>query len=665
MQLLYCSPIPTAEFASLSLLLKNEEQGTREELLSVASPFATIPLSTVARCIHELHEYVNSFQKIAETNTPNSPTKPETNSVSDQFLVDDSSCIRENEPVHVFRPSQGHGVALHYAVIKEKNLLQKCAWVILNESKGSARKDSVESVVGVIFCVGISGLSYMHSSSSLVSTMPRRMSDFISVIEGIESFSDTDECQTCIKSILSTAILTDDEERMTNAMADLEAVTLMSDMEGDSPNEKIKSVMSPIGTVRKTKRSQSRRASFKGDSMGASDIKLMVTATSSADMARITAERVAILSVAEKESQLRKYEATGMQRRSSVASALGKTKAVRARRKKVGNEADLEGFDCPSSPESKQKSVLPALSPPGIDTASSQISAAQTRRPPRISPRKPALPTLLAPRNDIANRRAHQQSSRRWTINGPRGGAPPLTHSSSDMSAPREAAFNAFASEAAVNSSFANGSFPNQQFAGLGESKGDTNGNTNHVSNAGRDPWGMIQAAATAEFTMGAYTVGEDEQQRVPRFEFAASSPSDEQRELALSPNVRVGNQRTRDDALNSLQRMLLAAERSEMIGLRDDDETSRGSRSAASFQNGEWLQGMDEELRSAHSELDELVAKVTPADTVAGGMEEPKTRLMINLALNEDLTCSYRQSKMSSCSIEGVVQVSNPLNTG
>jgi hypothetical protein len=66
----------------------------------------------------------------------------------------------------------------------------------------------------------------------------------------------------------------------------------------------------------------------------------------------------------------------------------------------------------------------------------------------------------------------------------------------------------------------------------------------------------------------------------------------------------------------------------------------------------------MDEELRSAHSELDELVAKVTPADAAGGGDELPKPRLMVNVALNEDLTCSYRQSKMSSCSIEGVVQV-------
>ena len=32
--------------------------------------------------------------------------------------------------------------------------------------------------------------------------------------------------------------------------------------------------------------------------------------------------------------------------------------------------------------------------------------------------------------------------------------------------------------------------------------------------------------------------------------------------------------------------------------------------------------------------------------------------RIQVNVALNEDLTCSYKQSKISSCTIEGVVQV-------
>lgn len=45
-----------------------------------------------------------------------------------------------------------------------------------------------------------------------------------------------------------------------------------------------------------------------------------------------------------------------------------------------------------------------------------------------------------------------------------------------------------------------------------------------------------------------------------------------------------------------------------------------------------------------------------------AGGEEASvpggQSRLQVNVALNEDLSCSYRQSQMSSCTVEGVVQV-------
>jgi hypothetical protein len=654
MQLLHCSPIPTGEFASLSLLLKNDKQGG---LLTVASPCATMSLSTVVSCIQELEEYVNSVQAISRSNTTNAASNTENSTADNQVLLDDSSMLTADS-VNVFHPSQGNGVALHYSILKEKGLVQKCASVMLNDGKGPS-KVSVESVAAFMLCVGVSGVSYAYSSSTLTIQMATRMRDFKSILEGLESFADAVECQTCIKSILSNFLLMDDEERKTNAMVDMEAVTLMSDLE--DPMEKLKS---PIGAVRKSAKKGRRSQLLKGDSMS-TDLKFMVTATSSADVARITAEKVAILSVSEKESQLRKYEATGLQRRSSMASALGKTRAVRVRRRKAGNEADLEGFDCPSAPQSKQTSVLPALRPPGLDTVSQMnpVSPTKSSRPPRLSPKKPALPTLLAPRNDVGSRRTGHQTSRRWSMGGgsqtPRG-PPPLSSAASDISTPGQAAFSAFAVESAVNDSFANGSFPNQQFAGVSDSKGEqTNGTANHAAIGGRDPWGMIPAAATTEFINTApSTFGDEEQQQQQQSRFEFASPSDE-RESALSPNNGgAGQPRTRDDAVDSLTRMLLAAERSEMNGLKDDDDTSRGSRSATSFQNGEWLQGMDEELRSAHSELDELVAKVTPSDPGDGDMDVPRQRLMINVALNEDLTCSYRQSKMSSCSIEGVVQV-------
>jgi len=47
------------------------------------------------------------------------------------------------------------------------------------------------------------------------------------------------------------------------------------------------------------------------------------------------------------------------------------------------------------------------------------------------------------------------------------------------------------------------------------------------------------------------------------------------------------------------------------------------------------------------------------PNDTVSSETSEgPRQKLRVHMALNEDLTCSYKQSKMHSSSIEGLVQV-------
>lgn len=43
---------------------------------------------------------------------------------------------------------------------------------------------------------------------------------------------------------------------------------------------------------------------------------------------------------------------------------------------------------------------------------------------------------------------------------------------------------------------------------------------------------------------------------------------------------------------------------------------------------------------------------------TVRSSSSQPSSALLVNLALNEDLTCAYRNTQLSSCVVEGVVQV-------
>ena len=119
-----------------------------------------------------------------------------------------------------------------------------------------------------------------------------------------------------------------------------------------------------------------RASSIKEDSTF--DFKLeMPTTMSSADVARITAEKVAILSVAEHESQLKMYKTSGVERRTSMASNI--TKKTR-RRRKGGMEADLDGFDCPATLQEKgNPAKVQQLKPPGLDTASQMTAYRQTR----------------------------------------------------------------------------------------------------------------------------------------------------------------------------------------------------------------------------------------------------------------------------------------------
>jgi hypothetical protein len=308
----------------------------------------------------------------------------------------------------------------------------------------------------------------------------------------------------------------------------------------------------------------------------------------------------------------------------------------------------------------------------------SQNNPAQTNIPTRVSPKKVALPSILAPRNDVATRRAGQHATNRRSngaLNARREGYEdfavgnfPFSQAPSDVAPRSEAAFNAFAVESAGNQPFANGTFPPYQFGGLSDERGNRNARSNNIAINGGDPWGMLTAAPTTEFNsppsdQALSRLAVSDTRDLPNSNSATGLPSALLPEsLRRRPSLANGGMPyAREIAVSKLQRLLLASEHSELNGLNDDD-TSQGDRSAMSYQRGEWIPSLtvDPDFRSAHSELDDLVAKVTPAKSAEQIEDLQEPRLMINLALNEDLTCSYRQSKMSSCTIEGVVQVSS-----
>ena len=61
----------------------------------------------------------------------------------------------------------------------------------------------------------------------------------------------------------------------------------------------------------------------------------------------------------------------------------------------------------------------------------------------------------------------------------------------------------------------------------------------------------------------------------------------------------------------------------------------------------------------------DDDVSLLSEGRSTTESVSSSSNRLQVNIALNEDLSCTFRSSQLASCSIEGVVQVGSSCNIG
>lgn len=628
MQLLHSAAIPAVEFASVSLLLRESPQGSSwssGEIILLASPLSSCTLSQTNSDLNELHEYLNNvFKKIPMNKETGSGIRKSADdgmiiSIPDQLLHDDGSLVDE-KAIQVFRPSQGHGLGLYYIVVQEVEFIHRSFSVLLATDKAG----TLESIDGVVLCVGVSGLHYAQSSSNLIVKIVQRLHDSATVMQKMGSFRDADDCRAATDALLAT-LTTDDEERRTNQMVEAESVTMILDTEGDE----VKASKNLIGSALKNAKQKSgtRSGSLKrGLSAGnASDLKMSMEFVSSADMARMTVDRLAVLSVAEKDTSLRKYGATGQQRRTSME--LGSKNRVRRRRKGV-DEADLKDFDFSRSQGAK------ALVPGSVSTtptASNGQSGKPLRGPhrdtvPRVTgQRTGAVPTLTAPKNDHAglSRRAGIQQGLVAAKKGTETAYLPKQQVSS-------AAFDAFAVDT-NNDQDQIRTFSSIQFPSFGSEQGQI------------DP--------------SSWRVQHDSMARTE----VAAKPVDSS---SFDPFVmETGYTKDSDATLTTINSSpssgnLTNISRGEAL-LDEDDLKERRAQSSHA--------GNPDNIDGAHvagftktdKAMVDSVALQRNAEVKSNGRTDShRPRIQVNIALNEDLTCSYRQSRISSCTIEGVVQV-------
>lgn len=350
MQLLPGSPTSVPQFSSLSFLIK---LGNREsvdcdmgEPMLLASPLATISHATAVAAVKELHAFLTATLKAA--------TVTGKISAQDRLAID---VFREDEKLQEelqsYRPLCANGVSLQFRIIKGDNevLSSLSSLILLSSRQGStsaAAQTMPTGIAGIVFCVALTGIPSAHSASGLSYSLPRRMNDCSALLTKIRDLQ-------AAKTVLSTFLLSDDENRKTDQMVQSPETVVFTDADDTERARGLLSPMgmmspmgmiSPIANVAKI----SKRMSMKGDIGGAADNEqarqgvALSLRPSSADQAQSMTERLTILSVAESDTVLRKYATSGQERKANL-DLTGGSKSRFRRRKGDGKDPDFDSFD--------------------------------------------------------------------------------------------------------------------------------------------------------------------------------------------------------------------------------------------------------------------------------------------------------------------------------
>jgi hypothetical protein len=348
MQLLYSRATPGPEFLSLSLLLKGDTNGDKVsshiiEPLLLPSPLSTISSATCIDTLQELHHYLNSIMKASKS-------KKEWD-----FCKMAATLMQEDEEkgggdIQVFHPLNGHGIGLHYRLIKDRAILSKFIPLVFDASKATAGVNTnVENnVTALVLCVGMAGLPSSIVTSPLYCSLSQRIDDCVKILSRAGTKN-----SNAAKDLLITLLLTEDEDRMTNTMAFGTRSTIFETEEGIKPRGK-----KITGKLKPKKNASSDTHD--------DDIGIYIN---SADQARIMVERLAVLSVAESGARFRMFET--------------RAKGEKSSKKRRNRVADLDGFDFngdkireSTKRESNRDKVGGGSESGGLKSGSSTISAA-------------------------------------------------------------------------------------------------------------------------------------------------------------------------------------------------------------------------------------------------------------------------------------------------
>jgi hypothetical protein len=639
MQLLYSRAAPCPEFASLSLLLKGDISGDlvscrMGEPFILPSSVSTISHSSCMQTLKELHYYINSVYKASRSNRqqqqqPDSTTK--NTSMSSEMFSEDEKLLMTNE-MQVFRPLNGHGLGLHYRLLRDRAAMSQFIPLVFNASKStaSAKGKVIENeVTGVVLCVGIAGLPSTLAMSALHYSLPQRMKDCLDIF----SNTGTDD-PIASRALLATLLLTEDEDRMSNTMAEGNNRTLLSEAD-EMAQEAKKGKMNLLG-----------RNKAEASNTTQTDI-IDPLLLNSADLARIMVERLAVLSVSESDTIFRKYEA-----KANAVEKAAKGGRTRPNRKSA-RDADLDGFDFKGGAKSGAvrssvgrggggTSALAStlLSPTGksnvgggsgstVGTSSSGFSSPSGSIMTGSSGTTLKAPgskvQLPQPRNDTLNIRKGIKSA---------AAAPLLMASVKDNPGrpSRRASVDALSAP--------------------GRPSGRPSRQASHAGFGGPDIPQQQQQMVSSDWNLTSTASG-----------FPADSG-----DVSLSSGV---PSRASSHQTHGTSNLRQHSTHSSASGSNNNHFDPFGDGTPLEFTHGDYNSSnhhsddlnqhppqFDDDLMGGRS-IRSLGNDSAGLGSVFGNSSNGTTpRVQVNVALNEDLTCFYKLSKMSSCTVEGVIQV-------
>jgi hypothetical protein len=406
------------------------------EPVILSSSIASVSNASTVAALEELHAYLSIV--IIMSNDASIISK---SSLADRLALE---WIREDEKlledVQIFRPASSDGLALHYRVIRDdaETILSLASHISAatkagSKSGGSGSNNSSipAGCVGIVFCVGFSGLPHATGSSYLQHSLPQRMLDCTTILNKIQD-------SNLIRTILSTFLLAEDDHRRSNEMVQApnlvafstaddtdKARSLLSPMAMMSPFGQamspfagnvasgvstvasgvasgVSTVASGVTTVASGVVNFSKRMSMTGalgasgrgglaagatsgagrfgmNGLGTGDgpsseqrgITVLALRPNSAEVALVMTERMNVLSVAESDTTLRKYTTTGHERKANL-DLTGTGKSRFRRRKADARDPDLDGFDYKGPTKEGLRKKF--LAPETIDTFSSTAS---------------------------------------------------------------------------------------------------------------------------------------------------------------------------------------------------------------------------------------------------------------------------------------------------